>query len=358
MCIRDRHCTILKNAEVYCFIDHGSEEGTFLEGKRLESGKTYFYKENDTVQIAKYNARIEMKTVPIIGDTTSSHKILTTTSPSIKVEGTEIRNFKELNVLLKEASIDEEEPAEVMDELDNIDVEEVELDGAILEHARKRKTTRNKLKKKIKEVDPTGNALLRMLGLSCEVIIGLIVVNVFYVFVDFKNFAESLPSLVGQFSGPLYELLFKAYLDKLLAATPLLNSFFNEVILNPNFTKILIFILLVFCLRILSVLVFGVTIGQKLIGLKVSGNIILTRIQGFFREAIGFILFPFVVFDLPCLFGKRTFKEILTGSRLSTESSFISLILGLLLIPILGALFLLSPLVKGLEVLKPKAIDI
>lgn len=60
-----RHCTLIKNNEVISIIDHSSVEGTFLNKKRLEPGRTFFIDQSDKLKIGSLKAIIEFLEVPI-----------------------------------------------------------------------------------------------------------------------------------------------------------------------------------------------------------------------------------------------------------------------------------------------------
>ena len=98
-------------------------------------------------------------------------------------------------------------------------------------------------------------------------------------------------------------------------------------------------------LRIFGNLIFGVSIGQLLIGCWADGNFAIKRILGPIRELLGFVLAPLLLFDLPAVFSKKTVKEMLTMTGLECYSKTLSYVLAIILIPTSIALSFFAPLI-------------
>ena len=105
----------------------------------------------------------------------------------------------------------------------------------------------------------------------------------------------------------------------------------------PWFTHAFVFMISFISIRILSNLVFTMPLPLFLLGVKNQTvfSPLKSRAQALVRELIGFITFPFLIFDIPALFQKRTFKEVLTSSLLCYSGWFSRL----------GGLLLLNPLI-------------
>ncbi|MBP5297197.1 MAG: hypothetical protein J6Y94_07710 [Bacteriovoracaceae bacterium] len=68
----------------------------------------------------------------------------------------------------------------------------------------------------------------------------------------------------------------------------------------------------------------GVTIGMFLAGVRCSDSLILARFKGVIRTALGFVTLPFFfIFDFPIIVRRRTFKEMITQSKLIYRSSML-----------------------------------
>ena len=101
-------------------------------------------------------------------------------------------------------------------------------------------------------------------------------------------------------------------------------------------------------------MIFSVSLGQLLVGMRVKGKFIFKRLKFPIRALIGVMTAPlFFIFDLPALISKRTFKEVITFSQYITpkpKTSFIAcIIFPVLLLVVLG----LAPLFKGFEIREP-----
>jgi hypothetical protein len=95
-----------------------------------------------------------------------------------------------------------------------------------------------------------------------------------------------------------------------------------------------------FAVELISVLLFGVNLCQFIFGFKSKKGFIVSRIQAVFRTIIGYFTSSSLIFDIPCIIGKRTFKEFITGSQLYSRSKVYTVLASLILFP----LILLSPI--------------
>ena len=102
-------------------------------------------------------------------------------------------------------------------------------------------------------------------------------------------------------------------------------------------------------MRSISGMIFSVSLGQLLIGMKVKGNFLWKRLVYSLREALGVLLFPLIIFDFPALVGKRTFKEIITFTQYQTRTRKLSFLSAIIITPLLLLGGGLAPMIKGLE---------
>ncbi|MDH4466475.1 MAG: FHA domain-containing protein, partial [Bacteriovoracaceae bacterium] len=110
-------------------------------------------------------------------------------------------------------------------------------------------------------------------------------------------------------------------------------------------------------IRVISSFIFGVTIGQVLCGVQSEGNIFFKRIFAVVREILGILTGPFLIFDLPALFAKKTIKEILSLSKLY-QLDRSSYVLMLIMPPIIFALCYLGPMLEGESHFQKIAMDL
>ncbi|WP_127717382.1 FHA domain-containing protein [Halobacteriovorax sp. HLS] len=136
---------------------------------------------------------------------------------------------------------------------------------------------------------------------------------------------------------------FSAAYNKLL---PLIK----EVPYSHHITESLFSIILTFiALDLISSLIFGVNIGQLLVGIKSSRGVLISRIQAILRSLISVVTTPLLIFDAPCVIGKRTLKEFITGSALTSRSKIFSIISFILILPIFILLPFVSPVILNLS---------
>lgn len=69
--VSPRHCTFFLSNNVISLMDHSSEQGTFLNKKRLDSGKVFIINDNDKIKIGKLSIIIEVEQIhddPVVGE--------------------------------------------------------------------------------------------------------------------------------------------------------------------------------------------------------------------------------------------------------------------------------------------------
>ena len=179
---------------------------------------------------------------------------------------------------------------------------------------------------------------VRLLSFIIDVLLGMRF-SIYLIEVDYFQILNPLSDFVGfalDFVGNLYPPLGNPLIEMAPHISPLLAGYiFLRVIFN---------------------LVFGASPGQLMLLCWNDGNPILKRILGPFREMIGFILGPLLIFDFPALFGKKTVKEMITMTGLDNFSNRLSTIIGIILIPVVYAGCFLHPFL-GDALFKPPVID-
>lgn len=112
------------------------------------------------------------------------------------------------------------------------------------------------------------------------------------------------------------------------------------------------FLTLYFLLRLVSALLTGVSPAQFLMGLKSHSNPIWARVGGALRTLLEALFGPFIIFDLPALFSKRTLKEVITFTTLSSRNNMLRFFGAFVAIPCIFVLMLISPMFNNLEYLE------
>jgi len=123
------------------------------------------------------------------------------------------------------------------------------------------------------------------------------------------------------------------------------------VIFEPLYLKIA---LAYMALELAFHFLLGTSLPLFLAGVKeFSSNMFVARIKAVIRCVLGFITWPFLIFDLPLLINKRTFKEVLTFSHLHYRGpafKYISLFIFYPAIILSVILFPLLPIAEDLIV--------
>ncbi len=112
------------------------------------------------------------------------------------------------------------------------------------------------------------------------------------------------------------------------------------------------FILTYIAFRLLGTLIFGVSFSQFFIGIRTDQNALISRVLGLVREMIGFVTTPIVILDIPPLLKWKSFKEVVTLSKLR-RTTVLSTMLGVVVFfPISITLGVLSPLLQDFSSLE------
>ena len=105
---------------------------------------------------------------------------------------------------------------------------------------------------------------------------------------------------------------------------------------HATVTEVFYFIATAFIIDFFSQISLGATIPYFLMGIKSNDGELTKRIKAGFRSILGAITLPLIIFDLPALFGRPTFKEWLLRAPLGLEGNRLIRFLAItIVIPIL-----------------------
>lgn len=162
------------------------------------------------------------------------------------------------------------------------------------------------------------------------------------------------PGLLGRFYAFLFEVLIVGAIY-LVAIVPLeLSTYFSVPLeLLDRLTKdtpvmglINEAVVAIFCLFVVfntvSSLLFSSTLGLALMGARTDGNFFKARIKACVRFFLGLATGPFIIFDLPALFGWPTLKDGLTFSKFNYQNNYGKFI-GLVALPTISIFILFIP---------------
>lgn len=120
----------------------------------------------------------------------------------------------------------------------------------------------------------------------------------------------------------------------------------------------LLTILLFVILQIFIGFIFGRSLGYVFLGINEDSGFISKRIKAVLRSLIFFLTGPFLIFDLPILIKKRSFKEWLTRSALYRPSLWPGLLSSIFLFPPLILFFLLNSVISQREIIPTEFIQL
>jgi hypothetical protein len=336
--ISPRHATILLQEEVISIIDHASVTGTKINGKKIDSGKNIILDENDRIQLGDLELKIKTNVVEEVEE-------------SIPQPPLESKDHH--------AQTDEGKNPEVAEDPE---AEETFEDEDPFQKSQKKILTLKKTAEKNKRPShklvlsaPTNsaNAVIRVLSVFCDFLLAYIIFSIFSPFDDFRMFIDFIPDF---FQGLFWES--GSYLwSIIISEVPILEEirkFLFEVfteLINFSFVDVDVIALVVLygIIRFFSTLFFGISLSEFFLGVRSEGHPIWSRLGGIIRVMLGLITFPLFIFDLPAIFSRRTFKELVTFTNIIIPSAFLSILGIIFYIPTLFLILLFSPLIQGLE---------
>lgn len=384
--ISPRHCTFILNQDVICLIDHSSITGTFINKKKIEPGRTFIVSEKDDIKVGNLKIRVELKEIPdgmedqVEEEETAEeqeelsyhefHVAKDMTQSGVGIS--QLLNFSiEENISTKESSSDQESNSlltdlnedgeEYPDDISNIDVEKIELDPDVLEYgnAKGRRNRREKVKStaqvknrkisKNKFYSSSTHIIFRFFAFTYDFIMWLTVYNIIGYQQDIHSFILS----IGKgYTDYIYVPYIKNFWMEIRSQLPMVEGFASDIAEHSFYDVGVSFLICFFILRVLVIFSMGVSLGQYIIGVRSVGSEVQKRVMGVVREFLFWITCPFIIFDLPAFFGKRTFKEIVTRTQLYTLNNISSVILTIFFLPILLVGYLFSPMFRGFDYLE------
>lgn len=424
--ISPRHCTFLVSRDVVSVIDHASHEGTFINKKELDPGRSFFVHEKDKIKIGELGAKIEFKQVPV-------SSLPVPQSESLPPEEPEVESFSEVEeahyeqptneltgeqleemvasdqtaelelsapaLQMADASTDDEIDAEIGDESDDIEIGELSTtrseikakqvdfyepdfdddedeeivpqksswfswrkkskpDTEVKKAKPDKKTSKSKSKKIKVAKPPASFGVYRIFALLIDILFALSLHLVASPITEYKFFFDSVPAQLEAVLAPLFKTYGAVYYQQLIEQLPFIQSGVEQVSALPFFEEALSFFFLIITLRAISALVFKVSLGQALIGIREKqSRAVMGRLKGFVRELIGMFTVVWIIFDIGTLLNKRSFKEVLTFSRLTSAGPVLSTLCIVIWLPSALFCYLAAPLFKGFEFKYPVLIE-
>lgn len=314
--ISPRHASFTLQDDVISIIDHGSQRGTFINGRKIPVGKFIIIETGDSIKVGDLDLKIKTGT-KVLDESDIPENPLPNTSTNI----------------ISPPAI----PKQTSTPL-----------------SAGRKATGKKKNKKKKRFSfatyEAANTLLRVLSIVGDFFLSYILLILFLPFDDFKFLLDSIPKLVTD----LLPIPIDQGLDILKNEYQIpVESVFEVYNFLNSYLEIYPLVVMYGLLRLISTFILGVSFSQLMFGIRAGMNKIWARIGGVLRVFIGFFTWPFLIFDLPALISRRTFKEVITFTHLYNSSKLASII-GIIIYPlILVVAFTFAPLFQGFEMTEP-----
>ena len=329
--VSPRHASFILQEEIVSVIDHGSIAGTMVNGTKIPSGKYIILEERDVVNVGDLEFRFKVRT-----EARPAEKI-----PQIPIEKSYVEQVPD------EGLSDEGDIPEFHQTEKNL---EKKFDPkAYLANTKKPKA---KKKFQLFSKEPSAddkqatNSLVRVLAVLTDLIFSYSLLVIFMPYDDVREFFQFIPNLLldtfeVNWAG-MWEAIKADYEFVGVMVEDAINFFSSTFHVGP--------LLLMFILnRLLFTLLLGVSLSEFMFGVKARGNGVWIRVGGVLRVLVGVITGPFILFDIPAIVSRRTFKELLTFTHTYVSSKFITILGILLFFPMMIALALLSPLIQGFE---------
>ena len=317
--VSPRHCTFILQEEVVSVLDHGSVSGTFVNGQNIASGRYIILEESDIVMVGDLEVKIHTK------------------NESVKKE------------IVEEEVAEEEVEEEIVEE----EIVEEEIKNVRKEPYIKKNDRGNK-KKKSKNSPYATNSLIRVIAVGCDVMLAYCLFVIFSPFDEFQSFVSDVPVMLGNLFDINWSGLWTVLNEEYSFVGEILKDLYKFFSVTFHIGPLILLFVMV---RLLSTLLFGVSISEAMLGVKSHGNLIWKRVGGVLRVIIGVVTGPLIVFDVPAIISRRTFKEFMTFTHTYLSSKFITILGVLFYVPLIIALSLASPLFQGLELPGPIAVN-
>lgn len=353
--VSPRHASILLQEEVISIIDHASVAGTFVNGTKIPAGKFIILEDTDTIRVGDLEVKLTARTSAIedAGLNPPGHDDLD----------------EEASEEDEEVPEEESEEAAEAEEEEEVEEDVIPDDGKTITKSRVYmgnpkaqalgvKAGAAKKKRKISFSLPSydaSNSIIRVMALSADLLLSYVILVVFIPFDDFRNFLDSIPALIEETIDFRWVNIWHLVTEE---AGPQVTDFLKEVFVILNdIVPVLHLVLIFFIVRLITTAILGVSISEFMFGIRGNFNGIWARIGGILRVVIGMITWPFLIFDLPSVASKRTFKEFITFTN-TYVASRVTLFFGIVFYsPLLVVLLLLSPMFVGLELVEPITIN-
>ncbi len=331
--VSPRHASFILQQEVVSVIDHGSLTGTMVNGKKIPPSKYIILEESDVVNVGDLELRLK------VGVSAAPVEEI----PDLPEEDEELPEIPE-----EETS--EEELAEFEE------VEEVEEDEED-EELEKQMPPPKKVKRQYLATisnQYSANSLIRLVAVVCDLLLSYSLLVILLPFDEFRSFLDFFPAFIGD----IFNLDWSALMEQIEQENNFVASMLKDiyVFLSSTFHVGPLFLMFIL-MRMFSTLILGVSLSEFILGIRASKSPLWARVGGVLRVIVGVFTWPFIIFDIPAVISRRTFKEVITFTNIYVVSKFNAILGTILFLPMLLGFAIVSPLLEGLEPPEPIGIN-
>ena len=366
-----KHASFSLKEGVVTVMDFGSASGTFIGDHQIEAGKSVILSDGDIVVMGDVQVQLLVQDNGIDGiefdraaGTPEVEATETEAPVEMEVEETEKPSESQTKTQLKAMpiKIEDEEPKNktrerILDGQTNLSIKPKELkeDGTVAKRIQAMRALKDSGKKPPKKKtlvagggDRAANTLPRLVGIIFDILCVVIIWQIFSPFDDFRVAASIIPEMFTEFVVPEWNNLValsgeQATYDQIVGEiAPIAKDLMDQFVISSILGLLLVW-------RLFTSLLLGSSLGMWMAGIRSYGSFLSKRAGGVIRELIGTVTFPFLIFDLPALFSRRTFKEVITRTNLYTPSKGAVIISWLFFFPLVLGGLIISPLFRGLE---------
>ncbi|HLT21841.1 MAG TPA: FHA domain-containing protein [Bacteriovoracaceae bacterium] len=191
------------------------------------------------------------------------------------------------------------------------------------------------------------NTILRIVALHIDVCFAYGTYLLLSPFDDFKNLVSNVTFQINELLGIIAGTeIYQKHGPSISFLLEMFKDIWNVV---DNYINPIPTIIILGLSKLIFTLIFGVSLGQVLVGIKPAGNVVWSRVGGVIRTVIGFFTFPFLIFDLGAVISRRTFKELVTFTRIYSDSKVFNILLSIIFVTVSGLFVLMAPMFQGFE---------
>jgi pSer/pThr/pTyr-binding forkhead associated (FHA) protein len=301
--ISPRHCVISLDNDVASILDFGSEAGTFVNGQELTPGKVFLLNEKDQIIVGDVPVRI----VSELYEEPSKEEMIANANPNAGKNLQGVSAAQAAQQYIEQLKKDQE----ALEKQEQVfsqgrDEEEMQRKGGVW-------------------------ATFRLMAVLIDFIYAVILHTLLNPYVAYKDFNTGITEAIEKALAPL--------MDKHDVIADVMD------IILPNLKYLMLYMVV----RLLTSLIFAVSIGEFLMGMRSYLPFVKGRLVSIPRNIIGFVLWPFLIFDIACLFHRRTLKEWITGSVIEVQNKALVSLGIIAFFPLSLLLMFASPLFQGFE---------